>query len=260
MENNLFCIANLSQEELHNEIKGIIKEVLGADNIEDVIRNAFSEAVSSMIAPKRKPLKVESHEDLHKVKKISIPDESLRYIERVGAKVNKLSSISKDAGAPRRIIKSVIESMRNTHGFVIEQAVKDYRYKTGITEDTKVSHLEAISLSHHFNSIFENTIDSLIAKTESQNGKNKLRNDIISAVEPLAKLYNDKTPRLDYTYNMVFEHMNCSWKNLSTRYMNAHHTKTPPTKYEIITDNPNALKKFYTTIKNLIRAERVPRG
>lgn len=260
MENNVFCVANLSQEELHNEIKGIIEEVLG-DNIGSIIKSAVTDIVSSMFSPvKVSRVKTEPPKQERKANKVVIvPEESVKYIERVGGKVNKLSSISKDAGSPNKIIKSVIENMRNVYGFVIEQSVKDYRSKLGLPEDARVSYLEAISISKQFNNIFENIIDSLIDKTEKQNSKNSLKNSIISAIEPLARLYEDKSPRLEYTYSMVFDHMNCSWKNLATRYMNAHNTKRPPTKYEILIDNPNALKKFYKTIKDLIRSEQIPR-
>ena len=87
----------------------------------------------------------------------------------------------------------------------------------------------------------------------SENGEEVVLADtpeeiILKVIAPLAIKRNDESYGYIETFELVCAHMQCSWGNLQTRYMNKNNVKEPPSKAAIITSNANVLRKFKKTI------------
>lgn len=87
----------------------------------------------------------------------------------------------------------------------------------------------------------------------SENGEEVVLADtpeeiILKVIAPLAIKRNDESYGYIEAFELVCAHMQCSWGNLQTRYMNKNNVKEPPSKAAIITSNANVLRKFKKTV------------
>lgn len=160
------------------------------------------------------------------------------------------------------VLVPIYIQLRNVYGVVLDQLRKDFRYNNDTLRYP--SAFEAISDDDMIRSIFDSLLiglfpddyfkDEVLDYIErSENGEEVVLADtpeeiILKVIAPLAIKRNDESYGYIETFELVCAHMQCSWGNLQTRYMNKNNVKEPPSKAAIITSNANVLRKFKKTI------------
>ena len=163
------------------------------------------------------------------------------------------------------VLVSIYKKLRDVYGIVLDQLRKDFRcnYNTlrypsafeAISDNDQVRDIfDSILLDLFPDNYFVDTVLECVEHGEDnslESADQASHETIIKIIEPLAVLRNDSSPEYQETFKEVCAFMDCSWKNLRTRYINRFGADSAPSREKIILSNNNVMRKF----KNAVRIQ-----
>ena len=183
--------------------------------------------------------------------------------------MRELSTVNKKKyPTTKSILKPIYRKLRDVYGVVFEQLIKDYQYKNNTLRVPTA--FEAISDSDEIREIFDSLLIDLFPEKyfvddiveglnneedpeENDDESHSVSEEVFKIITPLAIKYNDDSFGYHDTFEKVCNNMNCSWSNLSTRYMNKNNTSEFPSKLTIISNNESVFRKFKKEVSSLLK-------
>lgn len=161
------------------------------------------------------------------------------------------------------VLYTIYIQLRNVYGVVLDQLRKDFRYNhntlrypsafEAISDDESIREIfDSLLIDLFPDGYFEDEVLTAIERGDAYVQVEKPEDVLEKIVTPLAIAMNDNSFGYAETFDRICNHMDCSWKNLQTRYMRRNNLTDSPPRAAIIVDNASVLRKFKKTARELL--------
>ncbi|MDD3123561.1 MAG: ORF6N domain-containing protein [Candidatus Izemoplasmatales bacterium] len=184
-----------------------------------------------------------------------VTDPVLNWKHQIYSQANRVLRLYPTMTKNQHVLRAVYTIMRNQYGIVFEEEKREYKEKYNI--EHHVPTIDIIADNAKLKSLFESILNDMENSNVMVEQRKQIVNTVVdpitSTINPLIAKRNDKTKGGNNTYRKVYAAMGVvSWEMRRKRYQHVHKLKNIPSKKVLIRNDPKLLKKFVSTVHQML--------